>query len=184
LTLFLAPGPVATAAGNAAATHHPTFLATLANPAGERDVAISDLRFVYFKTSYRHTRAPREEIASGERVEILSTRDDCRCVRMADYSRIKMKSIREIAITYTPGDRVAAVRITRTNGSVQEYPATSLYGGTGLFPPQFSASIDGVTREFPLILEARPDAAWPEETLVRVMLSPAPQPAPPKGHHH
>jgi hypothetical protein len=184
LTLLLSPHPAANAAGNATAARHPTFVATLATPAGEHDVEITDFRFVYFKTSYRHTRAPREEISSGERVEIVSTRDDCHCVRLADYSRIKMKSIREIAITYSPGDRVAAVRITRTNGSVKEYPATSLYGGTGLFPPQFSATIDGVTHEFPLVLEGREDAAWPEETLVRVLLSRTTQPAPPKGHHH
>jgi hypothetical protein len=174
----------AVSAGTAvASTRNPAALLTLAGEAGEHEVEVHDFRFVYFLTSYRHTRADPDETPTGERVEIVQTRDECRCVRLADWSSIKVSKIREIAISYPPGQRVASVRVTRKSGRVNEYPATDLYGGDGLTPPMFSATIDGTHREFPLILDARPGSAWPDERLVRVLFVRS-APPPPRGHHH
>ena len=159
---------IARGAAAATTTSKPLLLVTLRDAQGERDVEAHDLRFVYFKTTYRQTRAPKEEAPSGQRTEVIGDRKECRCIRFPDWSKIKMKRIRAIEITHGPPDRVAVVRVTRGDGHVNEYPATSLYGGDGLYPPFFSATIDGVHREFPLILEGHADAAWPDESIVRI----------------
>jgi hypothetical protein len=151
---------------------------TLHGAEGERAVQATDLTFVSFHVRYRRTRAPVEESPTRERVEVLSDRDECRCVRFDDYSRVKFRKIREIEIAAPPGERMAKVRVTRLDGKSNEYPVTRLWGGTDLFPPYFTAVIDGVVREFPLVLGDAPDAAWPEEMLVRALLV---KPAPPKG---
>ena len=151
---------------------------TLTGPGGERMVEATDLRFVYFHTRYRRTRVPAEESPTRERLEVLSESDDCRCVRFADYSRVKFKKIREIEIVRQPGERSARVRVTRLDGSSNEYPVDRLWGGGELFPPHFSVTIDGVEREFPLRLADDADAAWPVEMLTRVLLV---RPPPPPG---
>jgi hypothetical protein len=138
--------------------------------AGERGVEARDLTFVHFETRYRRRAAPRSESPSGERIEIVERRRECRCVRLADYSRIKMSKIREISISYLPGSRAARVRLTLRDGRVREYPATDLYGGDGLFPPRFAATVEGVHREFPLVLGADPREEWPAESLSRILL--------------
>jgi len=146
----------------------PLLLVTLRDAQGERDVEAHDLRFVYFKTTYRQTRAPREEIPGGQRTEVIGDREECRCIRLPDWSKIKMKRIRAIEITHGPSDRVAIVRVTRGDGHVNEYRASALYGGDGLYPPFFSATIDGAHREFPLILVGNAGVEWPDESLVRI----------------
>jgi hypothetical protein len=162
VALLIARGAAATT------TSRPMLLLTLRDAQGEHDVEAHDLRFVYFKTTYRQTRAPREEVAGGQRTEVIGDRKECQCIRFLDWSKIKLGRVRAIELTHGPSDRVATVRVTRDDGRVNEYPATSLYGGDGLYPPFFSATIDGVHREFPLILEGRDGVAWPDETLVRI----------------
>jgi hypothetical protein len=149
---------------------------TLTGPGGERTVEATDLRFVYFHTRYRRTRVPVEESPTRERLEVLSESDDCRCVRFADYSRVKFKKIREIEIVTQPGERSAGVRVTRLDGSSNEYPVDRLWGGGDLFPPHFSVTIDGVEREFLLRLADDADATWPEEMLTRALLVRRPPP--------
>ena len=133
-------------------------------------MAAENVTFVHFETIYRHRAAPRSESPTGERLEVVDRRQECRCVRLADYSQIKMSKIREIALSYPPGERAARVRMTLRNGKVREYAATALYGGDGLFPPRFAATIEGATREFPLVLGAEATDAWPEESLSRILL--------------
>jgi len=137
---------------------------------GERMVEVFDLHFACFETRYRHTRAPKSENPTGERIEVIQKRKECSCVRLADWSKIKMPRIRQIDITYPVGERVARVRVTKRDGTSREYPATDLYGGVGIFPPRFVATVEGEHREFPLILPDTPGAAWPEERLVRMLV--------------
>lgn len=151
-----------------------TVRLTLTGPAGERTIEATDLRFVFFHTRYRTTRAPVEESPTRERTEILSDRDDCKCLRLADYSRIRFNIVRSIEVRTTPGDNVASVQVVRMDGKTHEYPATALYGGDGLAPPLFMATIDGLAREFPLILQE--GASWPDEMLVRALLTRPPPP--------
>jgi hypothetical protein len=157
------------------------LLTLFSEAAGEREVEVPDLRFAAFETRYRHTAAPKSESPTGERIEVVQKRKECSCVRLADWSKVKMVRIRQIDLTYPEGGRVALVRITRRDGDVREYPATSLYGGDGLFPPRFSATVDGAHLEFPLVLPDTPGAAWPEERVVRMILyRPDTPPAPKK----
>ena len=137
---------------------------------GERGLVAENVFFVHFETIYRHRAAPRSESPTGERLEIVDRRQECRCVRLADYSRIKMSKIREIALSYPPGERAARVRLTLRDGKVREYAATELYGGDGLFPPRFAATLSGATREFPLVLGEEAKDDWPEESLSRILL--------------
>jgi hypothetical protein len=155
-------------AAAATTTPKPMMLVTLRDAQGERDVEAHDLRFVYFTTTYRQSRPPREEVSGGQRTEVMGERNECQCIRFTDWSKMKMKRIRAIEITHGPTDRVAVVRVTRGDGRVNEYRATALYGGDGLYPPFFSATIDGAHREFPLMIEGSAGAAWPDESLVRI----------------
>ena len=102
---------------------------------GERTVEVTDLRFAFFETLYRHKAAPRSESPTGERIEVVQKRKECDCLRLADYSKIKRNVLRQIDITYPNDSHVALVRVIRRDGSIREYPATALYGGDGLFPP-------------------------------------------------
>lgn len=176
--LLLAMAVLGGAARPAGAKPKPVRL-TLTGPGGERNVEGSDLRFIYFHTRYRRTRVPVEESPTRERLEVLSDRDDCRCVRFADYSRVKFKKIRAIEIVTHPGERSATVRVTRLDGGSNEYPVDRLWGGGDLFPPHFSVTIDGVEREFLLRLPDDADTTWPEEMLTRALLV---RPPPPPGH--
>jgi hypothetical protein len=154
-------------------------LLVLASPAGERSVPVGDLKFVYFRTRYRHTRAPESESPTRERVEVIDKRTECACIRLADYSKIKMSNLREIEIFYPGGGRSARVRVTRENGRVNEYPIDELYRSGSLIAPRFSATVDGVVREFPLALRDDPEEAWPDEVLSRVLFG-HPASVPPK----
>lgn len=153
---------------------------TLTSAAGERIVDAADLRFVFFHTRYRTTRVPADTGPAGERTEILNDRDDCTCLRLADYSRIRFSIVREIEVRTTPDAAVASVRVVRRDGKTNEYPATGLYGGDGLAPPLLMVTIDGVAREFPLVLPDEGQATWPAEMLVRALLTPPP----PKSRSH
>lgn len=157
-------------AAHAATKKKGPLLTFVSEDAGERTVEVFDLRFAAFQTLYRHRAAPRTESATGERIEVVQKRKECDCVRLADYSKIRMQQIRQIDLAYPEGGRVALVRITWRDGKVREYPATGLYGGDGLFPPRFAATVDGEHREFPLVLPDTKEAAWPAERLVRMIL--------------
>lgn len=147
------------------------ILATLTTPDGERPLEVADVRFVLFRTSYRHTRAPRSESPTGERLQMIERRKECRCIPFADYGRISLSKIREIEIDASPAHPVARVRVTRRNGDLREYAATDLEGGAGLFPPRILLEEDGgATREFPLVLTADGSPAWPDEMVVRILL--------------
>jgi len=137
---------------------------------GERTLEVFDLRFASFQTIYKHKAAPRSESPTGERIEVIHKRKECSCVRLADYSKIRLQQVRQIDVTYPEGGHVALVRITWRDGKVREYPATGLYGGDGLFPPRFTATVEGESREFPLILPDTPEATWPEDRLVRAIV--------------
>jgi hypothetical protein len=180
LALAAAAAPARAAgshAANKAAAKAP-LLTFVSESAGERSVEASDLRFSWFQTTYKHTSAPKSESATGERIEVVQKRKDCSCVRFADYSKVGLQGMRQVDVTYPEGGRVALVRLTWRDGKVREYRATELYGGDGLFPPRFSATVEGQHREFPLVLPDTPEAAWPEERLVRMILSrPSPPPA-------
>jgi len=172
IALFLSAAP-------AAATPK-KLRVTLSGGSGERTIEAADLRFVFFHTRYRTTHVPAEENPTRERTEILSDRDDCACLRLADYSRIRFSIIREIEVRTAPGQAVASLRVVRMDGRTHEYPATALYGGDGLAPPLLMVTIDGVGREFPLVLPE--GAAWPAEMLVRALLT-RPPPPPKSGSH-
>lgn len=171
LAAFLAPvahgtpaaaGAIRTPAGN------PTLV--IAGPTGaERTIPVGDLRFVHFERIFYQRRAPRDEEPSGRRVEVEDRRDDCRCVRFEDYSRVKFKKLRQIEIAYPPDAGAALIRLTRLNGEVSTVPADALRGGLNPLPPRFTATVDGQLREFPLVREAGANG-WPEERLVRILL--------------
>lgn len=182
--VLVAPLREAAAAPNRAAAKKEKqkgqLLTLFSEAAGERQVEVPDLRFAAFETRYRHTAAPKSESPTGERIEVVQKRKECSCVRLADWSKIKMVRIRQIDVTYPEGGRVALVRVTRRDGDVREYPATNLYGGDGLFPPRFTATVEGEHLEFPLVLPDTPGAAWPEERVVRMILYRPDNPPPPK----
>jgi hypothetical protein len=170
------------AAPAAAAVHKAgtgQLLTLVSDETGTRAVEVFDFRFVFFDTRYRHTHAPKSETPTGERIEVIEKRRECACLRLDDYARITFGHVREITITYPEGRREARVRVTRRDGKVHEYPVSELYGGTGLMPPRFSATIDGQVREFPLMLEDIEGADWPGERLVRAALYRPPLPPPP-----
>jgi hypothetical protein len=151
---------------------------------GTRSVEVFDLRFVFFETVYRHTHAPKTETPTGDRIEVIQKRRECDCLRLDDYAKVKFGRLREITITYPEGRHAARVRVTSRDGKVHEYPVTGLFGGTGLMPPRFSATVEGQVREFPLMLQDVAGADWPGERLVRAALyrPPQPPPPPPPGH--
>jgi len=173
--LLVAAAALAGAARPVCARPKPVRL-TLTGSGGERTVEGTDLRFVYFHTRYRRTRVPVEESPTRQRLEVLSDRDDCRCVRFADYSRVKFTKIREIEIVTHPGERSATVRVSRLDGRTNEYPVDRLWGGGEMFPPHFSVTIDGVEREFLLRLADDTGATWPDEMLTRALLVRRPPP--------
>jgi hypothetical protein len=167
---LLAPAEAAPNRAAAKRARKSPLLTFFSESTGERSAEASGLKFAFFQTLYRHTRAPRSESPTGERIEVVQKRKECDCLRLADYTRIKFQLIRQIDITYPEGARVALVRITRRDGKIREYDATALYGGDGLFPPRFAATVDGEHREFPLVLPDTPAAAWPEERVVRMIV--------------
>jgi hypothetical protein len=172
------------AAEATAASHKPgtgQLLTLVSDETGTRSVEVFDFRFVFFDTRYRQTHAPRTESPTGERIEVIEKRKECACLRLDDYAKVKFGRVREITITYPEGLHAALVRVTRMDGKVNEYPVKGLYGGTGLMPPRFFATVDGQGREFPLMLQDVAQADWPSERLVRVALfRPRPATPPPR----
>ena len=158
---------------------NPTLV--LASAAGERTVPVPDLTFVHFERVYLHRRAPRSEDPTGKRLEIEDRRRECRCLRLEDWTKLKFKMIRQIEFTYPPDGVVARLRITRRDGRVIEIGADTLNGGKDSFGPRFAATLDGQSREFPLILAD--GGQWPDELLARLLLM-RPPPKPPQPQRH
>lgn len=147
----------------------PTLVIT--TPDGEEQtVEVHDLRFAFFLRSYYQRAAPREQEPSGKRVEVGDRRRECRCVRFADWSKESFTKVRQIEITYPPADDQAQLRLTFIDGRIKEIAAGALFGSDNPFAPRFSATVGGVVREFLLERRAEPDASWPDERLVRIML--------------
>src|SRR5206468_9957924 len=145
---------------------NPTLV--LESPGGERTNPARDLRFVFFERIYYSRHAPRSEEARGERVDIEDRRRECRCVRLADWSKFKFSKVRQIEIAYPLDGAVALLRVTEMDGAMRELRADSLYGAMDSFAPRFAARVDGEVREFALLLPEQ--EAWPEERLVRLLL--------------
>jgi len=179
LVVLMAAGsaPIASGATARSSPHRPAAVLWSA-AGGERTVEIDDLRFVYFRRSYYQKRAPRSEEASGRRVQVEDRRRECRCLRFEDWSKTKLKMLRQIEISYPPGSRVALLRLTERAGGLKEVRADSLFGAKDAAPPSFAAVIAGSEREFPLVLGSDPKDDWPEERLVRVLLVRSPPPPP------
>ena len=187
---FLPPGRIlrvvlvslalASSAATAGAARTPPGNPTLVieTPAGERTMPAVDLKFVYFERVYYSRHAPREEEATGERMEVEDRRHESRSLRMADWTKVKFFNIRQIEIVYPSDGTVARLRVTATDGSIREIRADSLYGGVESFAPRFAARVDGEVHEFVLIVPE--PGGWPEERLVRLLLK---RPPPPHGKH-
>jgi hypothetical protein len=144
----------------------------LASPQrGEYTVEANDLTFAFFKQTYFHKPAPRSQEPTGGRIEVEHRRLECRCLRFGDWSKIKFKTLRQIELIYTPGERQVRLRTTRRKGQVREFPASTLVGGDGAFPPRFGATVEGEYREFPLLLSDNHPDGWPDETLMRILIA-------------
>ncbi len=142
----------------------------------ERMVEADDFKFASFERLYTKKSASREESLERQRVVIEDRRQDCRCIRFEDWTRVKFKKLRQIEIVYPEGSRLAVLRLTRRDGQVNELSAGTLFGAGDPFPPRFGATIDGLYQEFPLILEDSVEGGWPEETLSRILLVTSPPP--------
>ena len=129
----------------------------------------TDVVFVYFTRIYYQRRAPRSEEPAGTRVEVKDRQGECRCLRFSDWSRIKLKRLRQIEVSYPAGERAARVRLTYNGGRLREFSAADLFGSEGPVPPRLAATVGGRSMEFPLVLRNGPEARWPEETLVRLL---------------
>ena len=170
------------AAGNAREARREAMLRprlVLGSPGGnQREVAAPDLRFVFFKRTYYTRHAPRSESPGGTRVDVEDKRAGCRCLRFQDWTRERFVQMRQIEITYPEDGRQAMVRYTSRNGGLREIHAGEFFGGATSLSPRFTATIDGVVREFPLMLGGSPDEHWPDERLLRILFLPPPPPAP------
>ena len=143
----------------------------LSTPDGrERLVEVHDLAFASFERIYYRKAASRFENLEGQRVDIESRRRECNCVRLEDRTKYRFKSLRQIEIDYPVDGRTARLRITHRDGSIFEVPAERLYGAGEPLPPRFSATVDGVLREYRLIRQDPEHDPWPEERLVRILL--------------
>ncbi len=136
----------------------------------ERLVEAVDLTFASFERIYHRRRAAAGELPQGPRVDVESRRRECACVRLADWSRIKFKELRQIEIEYPRDGPAALLRLTRDDGSIQVLPAERLYGAGEPLPPRFVATVDGVLREYRLIRAEAGHDRWPDERLVRILL--------------
>jgi len=145
-----------------------------ATDGAERTVTVEDLSFAYFKRTFYTKAAPRSESPSRQRIEVLDRREECACLRLSDWSKIKFKKLRQIEIVYPKGSRQATLRLTGRDGHVSEIPAGALFGGGDPFPPRFGATVDGFYREFPLVLEDSVTGGWPQERLSRIILITSP----------
>ena len=143
---------------------------------GERTVEVRDLSFAFFRRTYYTRAAPRSQEPVGQRIEVLDRRQECACLRLEDWSKIKFKKLRQIEIKYPQGARRARVRVTRSDGRVHEIAVADLYGSNGPFPPRFGATVDGAYREFPIVLGDNAPDGWPEERLSRIVIASSPPP--------
>ena len=169
LIALVAPAREVTA-GPRAPTAPPALV--LRTPEGrERLIEVHDLAFASFERIYYRKTATRFENLQGQRVDIESRRQECDCVRLDDWTKHKFKALRQIEIDYPVDGRTANLRITHRDGSMFEIPAERLFGAGEPLPPRFSATIDGVVREYRLIREDPEHHPWPEEQLVRILLS-------------
>jgi hypothetical protein len=103
-------------------------------------------------------------------------REECACLRLSDWTKIDFKKLRQIEIDYPAGSRLAILRLTGRDGVVREVPAGALFGAADPFPPRFGATVDGMYREFPLVLEENVAADRRDERLTRILLVTSPPP--------
>jgi hypothetical protein len=148
----------------------PPRLVLLTTTAQERTVEAEDLTFAFFRRVFYTKTAPRHQSPTRQRIEVQDRREECKCLRLSDWSKIKFKKLRQITIDYPDGSRQARLRLTYRDGRVNELPASALHGATDPFPPRFGATIDGLYREFPLVVEDSLAIGWPDETLSRILL--------------
>jgi hypothetical protein len=164
------------AAAGPRARRQPPRLVLHSADSAERMVTVEDLSFAYFRRVFYTRSASRAESLSRQRMEIQDRREECLCLRLSDWSKIKFKKLRQIEITYPEGSRLALLRLTRHDGRVSEVSAGTLFGAADPFPPRFGATVDGLYREFPLALEDSVAGGWPRELLSRVLLVTSPPP--------
>ena len=169
LLAFVAPAREGTAGPRA--PKRPPALVLGTAEGRERLIEVHDLTFASFERIYYRKTATRFENLQGQRVDIESRRQECDCVRLDDWTKHKFRSLRQIEIDYPVEGRMANLRITHRDGSIFEIPAERLFGAGEPLPPRFSATVDGVVREYHLIREDPGRHPWPEERLVRILLS-------------
>jgi hypothetical protein len=133
-------------------------------------VEADDFTFASFERLFYQKGAPKEENLERQRVVIEDRRQECRCVRLEDWSRVKFKKLRQIEISYPSEGPAASLRLTGRDGSIRVIPAERLHGAGGPLAPRFSATVDGVVREYRLILADPEHDRWPDERLARVLL--------------
>ena len=168
LVLCLPGGRDATA-GPRTPRRPPTLV--LASPAGRARMVEADvLAFAFYERLYHKKSTSKEESLARQRVVIEDRRQECRCIRFEDWTRVKFKKLRQIEISYPPDGRAARLRLTERDGSIRSVPAERLHGAGGPLAPRFSATVDGVVREYRLVLADPQHDRWPDERLVRVRL--------------
>ena len=91
---------------------NPPRLVLHATDGAERTVTVEDLSFAYFKRTFYTKAAPRSESPSRQRIEVLDRREECGCLRLSDWSKIKFKKLRQIEFVYPKGSRQATLRLT------------------------------------------------------------------------
>ena len=148
----------------------------LAMPDGqERLIEVTDLSFAFFERSFYQRSTPKSENLQRQRVDIEDRREECHCLRLEDWTKIKFREMQQIEIRYPPDGHFANLRITHRNGTILEMPAERLHGAGGPIPPRFSATVDGIVREYRLVLPDPDHDRWPEERLVRILLRRPPE---------
>lgn len=136
----------------------------------ERMVTVEDLSFAYFRRIFYTRAASPAGSLSRERIEVQDRREECSCLRLSDWSKIKFGKLRQIEVVYPEGSRLSLLRLTGSDGRVSEVSAGALFGAADPFPPRFGATVEGLYREFPLVLEDSLAGGWPRERLSRILL--------------
>ncbi|HET6278818.1 MAG TPA: hypothetical protein VFG08_08550, partial [Candidatus Polarisedimenticolia bacterium] len=102
------------AAGRAAAgpraPRQPPRLVLHSADSAERMVTVEDLSFAYFRRIFYTKSASPAESPSRQRIEIQDRREECPCLRLSDWSKIKFKKLRQMEIVYPEGSRLALLR--------------------------------------------------------------------------
>jgi hypothetical protein len=181
LLLLLASVPGDAAAARRLPRMSEPVTLVLASPAGaERLVAVDDFRFVWFERIFYNRRAPRDQEPDGRRTEVEDRRHECLCLKLQDFSDIKLRKLRQIEIVHPADGRSAILRVTWRNGRVREIGVTGLAGGATSFAPRFAATVDGRFREFALVPGEGTHGAG-DERLARVILVRLQGGPPPRG---